>query len=116
MSGKRPTEAKTQANRQTSLRRKTPALGILAFFAVAFSLGAYFAFAAVQGDYGLFRRAEIQADSAALQAELDRLNDQVMRMENLTRRLSDDYLDLDLLDEQARDVLGLLRSDEIVVR
>ena len=30
-------------------------------------------------------------------------------------RLSDDYLDLDLLDQQARDVLGLVRSDEIVV-
>jgi cell division protein FtsB len=37
-------------------------------------------------------------------------------MENLTRRLSDDYLDLDLLDQQARDVLGLLRHDEIVIR
>ena len=40
----------------------------------------------------------------------------VARMENLTRRLSDDFLDLDLLDQQARDVLGLLRSDEIVIR
>ena len=98
------------------VRRKTPALGILAFFAVAFSLGAYFTFAAVQGDYGLFRRAEIQAESASLAAERDRLEAQVARMENLTRRLSDDYLDLDLLDEQARDVLGLLRADEIVVR
>ena len=36
-------------------------------------------------------------------------------IENLTRRLSDDYLDLDLLDERARDVLGLLRADEIVI-
>ena len=37
-------------------------------------------------------------------------------MENLTRRLSDTYLDLDLLDEQARDVLGMVRADEIVIR
>jgi cell division protein FtsB len=37
-------------------------------------------------------------------------------MENLTRRLSDQYLDLDLLDERARNVLGYIRSDEIVVR
>ena len=97
-------------------RRKTPAIGILAFFVVAFSMGAYFTFAAVQGDYGLFRRAEIQAESANLQTELDRIEAQVTRMENLTHRLSDDYLDLDLLDQQARDVLGLLRSDEIVIR
>ncbi len=27
-------------------------------------------------------------------------------MQNLTRRLSDDYLDLDLLDERAREVLA----------
>jgi cell division protein FtsB len=51
-----------------------------------------------------------------LQAQLEALNARVARMENLTRRLSDGYLDLDLLDQQAREVLGLLRSDEIVIR
>ena len=98
------------------MRRTSPALGILAFFAVAFTLGAYFPFAAVQGDYGLFRRAEIQADARLLQDQLDALNAEVAAMENLTTRLSDAYLDLQLLDEQARDVLGLLRADEIVIR
>jgi len=98
------------------MRRTSPALGILAFFAAAFTLGAYFTFAAVQGDYGLFRRAEIQADARLLQGQLDALNAQVAAMENLTTRLSDAYLDLQLLDEQARDVLGLLRADEIVIR
>lgn len=97
-------------------RRGTPALGILAFFAVAFSLGAYFTFAAVQGDYGLFRRAEIEASNAKLESELSKLNGQVAQMENLAHRLSDNYLDLDLLDQQARDILGLLRADEIVVQ
>ena len=43
-------------------------------------------------------------------------NADVARMENLTQRLSDRFLDLDLLDQQARDVLGLVRADEIVVR
>jgi cell division protein FtsB len=89
---------------------------MLIFFTVAFFLGTYFTFAAVQGDYGLFRRAEIEAQSKLLRAQLDQLNTQVARMENLTHRLSDTYLDLDLLDQQARDVLGLLRSDEIVIR
>jgi cell division protein FtsB len=98
------------------MRRTSPALGILAFFAVAFTLGAYFTFAAVQGDYGVFRRAEIQADARLLQDQLDALNAEVAAMENLTTRLSDAYLDLQLLDEQARDVLGLLRADEIVIR
>jgi len=90
--------------------------GTLIFFTVAFFMGAYFTFAAVQGDFGLFRRAEIEAQSAELRAQLDTLEARVARMENLTRRLSDDYLDLDLLDEQAREVLGVMRSDEIIIR
>ena len=53
---------------------------------------------------------------AALQAQLDQIETQVARMENLTKRLSDGFLDLDLLDQQARDVLGMIRSDEIVIR
>ncbi len=95
---------------------KRPAVGVLVYFAVAFCLGLYFTFAAVQGDYGLFRRAEITAEADTLRAERDRLRAEVARMENLTRRLSDAYLDLDLLDQQARDILGLLRHDEIVIR
>jgi len=59
----------------------------------------YFTFAAVQGDYGLFRRAEVTAESNHLRLQLAELNLAVARMENLTLRLSDDYLDLDLLDE-----------------
>ena len=94
-----------------------PAIGaLLIYFTLAFGIGLYFTFAAVQGDYGLFRRAEIEAEARALQARLDALEARVARMENLTRRLSDDYLDLDLLDQQARDVLGLVRADEIVIR
>ncbi len=96
--------------------RKKPALGVFVYFAIAFALGTYFTFAAVQGDFGLFSRAEVEAGADALQVQLDLLNADIFRMENLTRRLSDTYLDLDLLDEQARSVIGLLRSDEIVIR
>ncbi|WP_420820899.1 FtsB family cell division protein [Rhodosalinus halophilus] len=96
--------------------RSRPAFGVIAFFAVAFGLGLYFAFAAVQGDYGLFRRAEVELEAARLATELAALEAEIARMENLTRRLSDEHLDLDLLDERARDVLGLLRADEIVIR
>ncbi len=93
-----------------------PALGGMAFFGVSLLLGLYFTFAAVQGDYGLFRRAEIDAQSRVLTIKLEVLEAQVARMENLTHRLSDSYLDLDLLDQQARDLLGLIRADEIVIR
>lgn len=93
-----------------------PAIGVFVYFVIAFALGLYFTFAAVQGDYGIFSRAEINADAQTLQAQLDSLKAQVDIMENKTTRLSDTYLDLDLLDQQARDVLGLVRHDEIVIR
>jgi cell division protein FtsB len=97
-------------------RTARPAFGTLFFFAIAFALSLYFTFAAVQGDFGLFRRAEILAETQDLRAQLEGVRADVARMENLTKRMSDDYLDLDLLDEQARKVLGMIRSDEIVIR
>jgi cell division protein FtsB len=78
-------------------------------------IGAYFTFTAVQGNYGLFQRIQITAEGDRLEAQLVALQAEVARMEILTRRLSDDYLDLDLLDEQARDVLGYVRADEIIL-
>ncbi|WP_375227430.1 FtsB family cell division protein [Roseobacter sp. S98] len=97
-------------------RQNRPAFGTFVFFTLALGLATYFTFAAVQGDFGLFRRAEINADAQVLRTQLADLEAEVSRMENLTLRLSDDYLDLDLLDEQARRVLGRIRADEIVIR
>jgi cell division protein FtsB len=98
------------------IRRNRPQLGALFYFLGMIMLGLYFTFAAVQGDYGLFKRIEVKAEGQALAAELASLQADVLRMENLTTRLSDNYLDLDLLDQQARDVLGMIRADEIVIR
>ena len=98
------------------IRRNRPALGSLMFIMGMILLGLYFTFAAVQGDYGVFRRAEVLAEARVLAEERDALAVEVARMENLTRRLSDSYLDLDLLDQQARDVLGMVRADDIVIR
>jgi cell division protein FtsB len=91
-------------------------LGGLIYLALAFTLGSYFTFAAVQGDFGVFRRVEIAAEAEALTAERDRLLAELAEVQNLTRRLSDSYLDMDLLDQQAREVLGYMRADEIAIR
>lgn len=93
-----------------------PALGGAVALGGVLLIGAYFTFAAVQGDFGVVKRVQIIAEKNALTEERDRLKAEVAAMENLTRRLSDQYLDLDLLDERARNVLGYIRSDEIVVR
>jgi cell division protein FtsB len=98
-----------------SSKLKRPALGLIFYFALMFSLGLYFTFASVQGDFGLFRRVQIEAEAEALSIEKARFAAEVKNLENKTRRLSDNYLDLDLLDQQARDILGLIRSDEIAL-
>ena len=98
------------------IRRSRPQLGALFYFLGMIMLGLYFTFAAVQGDYGLFKRIDVKAEGVALTTELAALQTKVARMENLTTRLSDNFLDLDLLDQQARDVLGMIRADEIVIR
>jgi cell division protein FtsB len=87
-----------------------------AFAVVAIALMAYLAFAALQGEYGLFRLFQIEAQEKRLQAELGALRAERAAVENKTRRLSTETLDLDLLDERARKTLGLGRPDEILIR
>ena len=93
-----------------------PGWGILVSFTILLSLCLYFTFAAVQGDYGIFRRAEIIGETTKLEQELELLSKEVARMENLTKRMSDEFLDLDLLDQQARDILGYIGNNEIVIQ
>ena len=86
------------------------------YFALAATMGVYFTFAAVQGDYGVFRQVQLSGEAETLQAERDVLLAELVDLKNLTHRMSDSYLDVDLLDEQVRDVLGYVRADEIVIR
>ena len=76
----------------------------------------YFAYSALQGDSGLVEQVRLAREEERLTRQLDLLQEERRRMENLTLRLSDRNLDLDLLDERARAVLGHARPDEIVIR
>ena len=101
--------------REQSMTQRLSISAII-FFVVMILLGISFAFAAVQGPSGILRRVQLQAETQDLAQQRDRLQAEVDRIRNLTRRLSDDFLDLDLLDERARDVLGLVRADEVIIR
>lgn len=89
--------------------------GLLAGFGVVAVIVGHFVLAAMQGEHGLTRRWQIDADIARLQAQKTALEDELATLSNLTARLSDSSLDLDLLDERARIVLGYLRADEVVI-
>ncbi|RMF35118.1 MAG: septum formation initiator family protein [Alphaproteobacteria bacterium] len=77
---------------------------------------AYFGFSAIQGEYGLTRLIELRAIEADLRTDLERMTSQRLALANKVHRLSDDYLDLELLDQQARYQLGLARADEVIFR
>ena len=94
--------------------RRGTGTAYLALAALA-CVGGYFVFAGVQGDYGVFRRVELTAERDALAAELAGLDAEAARLRARIGRLSDGFVDLDLLDERARVVLGLARADEVVV-
>ena len=90
-------------------------IGSAMLFISAFGLTAYFVFAAIQGDYGHFRRIQIEADEKTLKVQLTQLNTHRAILQNKTRRLSDNFLDLDLLDERARKILGMARGNDIII-
>ena len=77
---------------------------------------AIFAHSGLQSDHGLAAFREAGDEERRLTADLAALKMARADMENRVLRLSDRYLDLDLLDERARAVLGLVRPDELVVR
>ena len=87
-----------------------------ALFGVGFGLIVSFAYAAIYGPFGIAKHAELEMKAEALTVELAALHAEKARLENRVRRMSDDFLDLDLLDEQARRDLMLLRPDELILR
>ena len=89
----------------------------MAFFSVITMLVCgYFFYAATHGPYGLYEKGRIEADEVLLTQHLQELSRTRAEAENRAHRLSDQYLDLDLLDEQSRKVLGMVRDDEVIVR
>ena len=93
--------------RLASVVTPTAYLGLIALIIV-------FAHSALQSDNGLAAFREAGSEERRLKAELDVLVARREQMANKVKRLSDAYLDL--LDERARAVLGLARTDEMIVR
>lgn len=105
---KRPVTYSEEGSRLNRVASTLGAISMIAFMS-------YISFTALQGDHGLFRLFQIEAQELRLKAELSELRHQRTAIANKTRRLSADTLDLELLDEQARKVLGLGRADEILI-
>ena len=88
----------------------------MAIFALVAAASIYFAHRGVQGGLGLRVGFVAEQEQRRLEAERDEMREERARLENLVERLGASSLDLDLLDERARALLGRGRPDEIVIR
>ncbi len=90
----------------------TKALGFAVFIFIACG---YFFYAATQGPSGLFTKSKIEAEAIMLETQRDVLLARRIESDNRIQRMSDEHLDLDLLDQQARKILGYIRRDEVIL-
>ena len=75
----------------------------------------YFGFHAMNGDRGIFALIKEQRRLELTLNEIEIISEQRRELEHKTRLLSSSSLDLDLLDEQARSMLGYAAPDEDVI-
>ena len=83
--------------------------------AVCLILCFYFIVASIKGEFGVFTKYQLLAKEKALIKELKLVNEKTKVVRNKIKRLSDASLDLELLDQQARKILGLIGEDELIV-
>ncbi len=77
---------------------------------------AVFGHSAMQGKHGLGALRQAETLERDLSAELAGIGEERHALANLVGRLDAGNLDLDLLDERARAVLGYVRREELVIR
>ncbi|HXV73931.1 MAG TPA: septum formation initiator family protein [Sphingomonadales bacterium] len=76
---------------------------------------AYFAYHAIEGNRGLLALRALNADLALLEGKAAAVKAERQALEAKVTNLRRDNLDLDLLDERARDVLGYSEPGEVVI-
>lgn len=97
------------SNSQQPIQKR--AIGSLLCVLILFYLG----FHTVSGERGVFALLRESHKLDMLQSQLSELKSQRITLENKTKKLSSNNLDLDLLDEQARLVLGTSGKNEVVL-
>ncbi len=83
--------------------------------AVCLILCFYFIIASFKGEFGVSTKYQLLAKEKALTLQLKLVNKKNKAIKNKISRLSDTALDLELLDQQARKILGLIGEDELIV-
>ena len=101
----------TMPTSETSLSLPRRLIGPFICVLVLFYLG----FHAVSGERGLVVLFKETRKLEQLEAKLDAVQSRRAQMEKKIRLMSSRSLDLDMLDEQARQVIGYAGKDEVVL-
>src|ERR1700691_1866911 len=96
-------------------KRLRAILNTLALYALAALLIGYFGVNAYSGDRGLKAKEDIDRQTAALTADLQRLQREHAQWERRIALLKSDDLDPDMLDERARALLDYVDPNELVM-
>ena len=75
----------------------------------------YFIIASFNGEFGISARYHLLAKEKILANELNTMNKEMKIIKNRIKRLSNTSLDLELLDQQARIILGMIGEEEVIV-
>ena len=96
------------------LKNIKPVLINLSLFVCLLFILLYFTYVAIFGNNGLKRYIDLEFEIIELNKNFNSLEKVMHELEIKTSKLSNN-LDLDLLDQQSRSVLGLIRNDEIMI-
>ena len=83
--------------------------------AICFILSFYFIIASFKGEFGVSAKYQFLAKEKILTKELGLLIEESKAIKNKIKRLSDTSLDLELLDQQARKILGMIGEEELII-
>ena len=75
----------------------------------------YFIIASFNGEFGISAKYHLLAKEKILANELNTMNKETKIIKNRIKRLSNTSLDLELLDQQARIILGMIGEEELIV-
>ncbi len=75
----------------------------------------YFAYHAVEGDYGLFALGKLQDRVDGLEADLKKARAERRRLEGHVALMRPESLDRDMIDERAREALNMANAKDIVI-
>jgi cell division protein FtsB len=97
-------------------QRKQSVLQLVWLPVLAIGFVAYFGYHAFSGDFGIWARERLEAEAERLTAERDRLVGEREALERRVASVRPESLDPDVVDLHARQSLGMMRSDEVVIR